>query len=354
MGWEDRRYEPRDGGTGFRAVLRRIFWDGESPMDWAVPLYTAWRIRVRIHLMFVFIILFELIQSLSRSQVGFYHMAIGMGSLFGLVLLHEYGHCIACRWVGGTADKILMWPLGGLAYCSPPHRWKADLITTAGGPLVNLILFPVFALALVAMGQGRDALIFSPLDPVQGLRAVDGFNNAVYWINVTLWCLYTSNAALFLFNMCLPMYPMDMGRIVMALIWWRKGHRTAMLVSTTVGMFFAMIVMAAGMVWRDMNLMLIGLFCGFVCFRERRAMSAISEDPALAGYDFERGYKGMPDDEDNARAEKARRKQIKKEQDDQAELDRILAKIAKTGMGSLSKAETKWLARATERRRGGA
>lgn len=32
------------------------------------------------------------------------------------VLTHELGHCMAARQVGGHAESILLWPLGGLAY----------------------------------------------------------------------------------------------------------------------------------------------------------------------------------------------------------------------------------------------
>lgn len=32
------------------------------------------------------------------------------------VLVHELGHCAAARSVGGHADSILLWPLGGLAF----------------------------------------------------------------------------------------------------------------------------------------------------------------------------------------------------------------------------------------------
>lgn len=34
--------------------------------------------------------------------------------LFAIVLLHEFGHALACRSVGGKAERILLWPLGGL------------------------------------------------------------------------------------------------------------------------------------------------------------------------------------------------------------------------------------------------
>src|SRR3977135_1178211 len=42
--------------------------------------------------------------------------------LFLIVMLHEYGHALACRQVGGTANRIVLSPLGGLAYGKPPPR----------------------------------------------------------------------------------------------------------------------------------------------------------------------------------------------------------------------------------------
>jgi hypothetical protein len=43
-------------------------------------------------------------------------------ALFLIVMLHEYGHALACRQVGGTANQIMLWPLGGVAYVDPPPR----------------------------------------------------------------------------------------------------------------------------------------------------------------------------------------------------------------------------------------
>ena len=43
-------------------------------------------------------------------------------ALFVIVLLHEFGHSLACRSVGGQANQIVLWPLGGVAYVSPPPR----------------------------------------------------------------------------------------------------------------------------------------------------------------------------------------------------------------------------------------
>src|SRR5437879_5641328 len=64
-------------------------------------------------------------------------------ALFGIVLMHEFGHALACRSVGGQADRIILWPLGGIAYVKPPPRPGAVLWSIAAGPLVNVLLVPL-------------------------------------------------------------------------------------------------------------------------------------------------------------------------------------------------------------------
>src|SRR5580693_2280469 len=59
-------------------------------------------------------------------------------ALFLIVLLHEFGHALACRQVGGTANQIVLWPIGGVAYVNPPQRPGATLWSIAAGPLVNV------------------------------------------------------------------------------------------------------------------------------------------------------------------------------------------------------------------------
>ena len=82
--------------------------------------------------------------------------------LFMIVLLHELGHCFAARSVGGSADEILLWPLGGLAYVHHPHNAWASFITTAGGPAVNLVFFLISGAMILLMG------FWPPLNPFAG------------------------------------------------------------------------------------------------------------------------------------------------------------------------------------------
>src|SRR6202162_5522137 len=72
--------------------------------------------------------------------------------LFLIFMLHEFGHALACRSVGGTANRITLWPMGGVAYVNPPRRPGATLWSIAAGPLVNVALIPVLYVA-VAMSR---------------------------------------------------------------------------------------------------------------------------------------------------------------------------------------------------------
>jgi Zn-dependent protease len=48
-------------------------------------------------------------------------------ALFLIVLIHEFGHALACRQVGGQANQIVLWPLGGVAYVAPPPQCSTAL-----------------------------------------------------------------------------------------------------------------------------------------------------------------------------------------------------------------------------------
>ncbi|MEX2219301.1 MAG: site-2 protease family protein [Phycisphaerales bacterium] len=357
MGWETRDYNRDQGGGGFREGLRRLFGGAENPLGWSLRLYRAWGIDVRLHILFIIFVVIELLYGVFGSGIGLRDAAMAVGSLFLLVLLHEYGHCIACRNVGGTADQILLWPLGGLASCAPPPNWRADLITTIGGPAVNAVLWVLLGGALlVALPESTrlQAVLFNPFEPgaaVGALQLADG--SRPLWLT-WLWWVYYLNAALFLFNVLLPMYPMDSARIVQAIIWARVGRRRATAIVVNLGLVVAVAVGLIGAIQMAGLLLALAIFSGFSCWNAKKQLAESAGDPALEGYNFERGYAGMPAEEPEPAAERESRAQKRRRQqeaEEQAELDRILAKIARAGMASLTPSEKRWLERATERRR---
>ena len=136
-------------------------------------------------------------------------------SLFLIVLLHEFGHAMACRQVGGTADQILLWPFGGVAYVNPPQRPGATLWSIAAGPLVNVVLFPIL---LAAMLVSRSVGLPHTLPDAYLLL------RSILYINVSL----------LVFNI-LPIYPLDGGQILRSLLWFPLGRARSLMVATVLG-----------------------------------------------------------------------------------------------------------------------
>lgn len=347
MGWQDREYGRGDAGGGrFRAFLGRVFGDGENPLSWSVPLFTAIAIRVKVHVFFIIFIVMQLIWSASKDAFGVGYMAMGLGLLFVLVLLHEFGHCIACRRVGGDADEIVMWPLGGLAMCHPPFTWQAHLATAVGGPLVNVAFLPVFAGALLAAGAGMEAVVFNPFTPAVPLGALDA------WWKVGLWWAHYMNVVLLGFNVLTPMYPLDGGRIVQCALWAKLGYERATDIATKVGMVGAAVLFMLGMVTGETMLMGIAIFGGLTCWMERRRLAFAGDGGAMAM----EGASAVAARREQREFERLARRQAEEREERaalQREVDTILEKISREGMGSLTKREKDVLRRASARERAG-
>src|SRR6058998_3407111 len=136
-------------------------------------------------------------------------------ALFSIVLLHEYGHALACRQVGGTANQIVLWPLGGVAYVNPPPRPGATLWSIAAGPLVNVALLPVL-IVLVRLSRSSGWALAAP--------DAYGLLRALLFIDV----------GLLIFNM-LPVYPLDGGLILRSLLWFVLGRARSLMVAVSIG-----------------------------------------------------------------------------------------------------------------------
>ena len=338
----------RRGGTAGDA-FRRIFGDGENPLGWALTLYTAWGIRVRAHIFFIIFIAAMLLMSAPYSAMGLVYRATSMTLLFGIVLLHEYGHCFACRAVKGEADDILLWPLGGLASCRPPGTWRAHLVTVLGGPGVNAVLVPVLALVIVATTGGWSSIFTNPFEPSIGMTEAMETTSLPPWLMLWIWWAYYINLVLLAFNMLVPMYPMDAGRTLHAILWARLGRRRATEITLVVGLFTAGVLAVLGIVWNETLLIALAVFGGFYCWREKQMLKFMgAEDP----YDLAAARMSDRELRTSSEPTRAELKREKREREHRGEVDRILAKIKDEGMGALTRGEKKTLERESAEQRG--
>jgi Zn-dependent protease len=137
-------------------------------------------------------------------------------ALFLIVLLHEFGHSLACRQVGGQANQIVLWPLGGVAYVDPPPRPGATLWSIAAGPLVNVALLPLFGgLYFLSRSLGRAYSLPDVYKLVVAVLSID--------------------VVLLVFNM-LPIYPLDGGQILRSLLWFAMGRGRSLMVAAILGL----------------------------------------------------------------------------------------------------------------------
>lgn len=214
-----------------------------------IPLGRYFGINVRMHFTFL-IYAFYRIQEHGNMLYGLAYIA----GLYLCILLHEFGHALAARWCDGQADDILLWPLGGLAFCRPAWHPTAHLITSAAGPFVTFVLGCLFVGAAVA------------------LRSMGIIGTFGYWfVSQMAWL----NIGLLVFNL-IPAFPMDGGRILRDVLWYWLGAERA----TNVAVIVSRMIAGAGAAWAIFNqqymLVLIAVFIYLQTTHERRVLAAES------------------------------------------------------------------------------
>ena len=206
-------------------------------------LFTFQRIPVFVHWSWLMVGIIEL-QWRADSYDSPLWNAIEYVALFAIVLLHEFGHALACRSVGGTASRILLWPLGGVAYVRPPPRPGALLWSIAAGPLVNVVLAPLFlalALSITLLLPGASA-------DVQHM----------------LWALFAIDVGLLVFNV-LPIYPLDGGQILQALLWFVVGRERSLTIAAGIGLVASIVGGLAALIL--LQSIWLGIIAAFAAWR---------------------------------------------------------------------------------------
>ena len=187
-------------------------------------------------------------------------------ALFTIVLLHEFGHALACRQVGGQANQIVLWPLGGVAYVSPPPRPGATLWSLAAGPLVNVALLPVLVLLWFLAARGSWEA---------------GSPNAYKLLESVM----VMNIGLLIFNL-LPVYPLDGGQILRCLLWFFMGPSRSLKAASGFGFVGVALLLALAVRKGSLWIGILSVFILMGCWRawkQARLMVMAESLPRHAG-----------------------------------------------------------------------
>jgi hypothetical protein len=232
----------------------------------SIRLFRLFGINLFLHWSWFLVGVIE-IQDRRHAYGGLLWNVLEYLALFVLVTLHEFGHALACRQVGGQANQIVLWPLGGVAYVAPPQRAGAMLWSIAAGPLVNVVLAPPLWMLYfhgTAAGWAQSMPDFFP------------FLQTVCYINTGLLA----------FNL-LPVYPLDGGQILRSLLWFVFGRARSLLIATCLG-FVGVLGLIALAIWiRSLWFGLVTAFLLVNCWRgwmQARALDRLDRAPRREGY----------------------------------------------------------------------
>ena len=128
---------------------------------------------------------------------------------FACVVLHEFGHALMAKRFGVNTAAVVLFPIGGMAaFDRIPRRPGQELLIALAGPAVNL--------ALVLIGFALGVRFPPDWNPLLLPATVEELGRYLVAVNIVMG----------LFNL-LPIFPMDGGRVLRALLSLRLDYLTA-------------------------------------------------------------------------------------------------------------------------------
>ena len=134
-------------------------------MQWVLPLFTAGRLSVRVHVVMVLYIAFELVLSVSGARLGILHIGAALGALALNVIFREVCRAVAAQSLGAEPLPLVLWPLGSLSSHEVPGPKLARMVVALGGTATGAALAVTLAGVLLLAGVKQDLIFFHLLDP---------------------------------------------------------------------------------------------------------------------------------------------------------------------------------------------
>lgn len=156
--------------------------------------------------------------------------------VFLSLVVHEMGHVIATKKLGGEVEEVILWPLGGLTFYGPTNKgYIGDLKVALAGPIMQIPLMIILAVTYVSLrpeDMSPLSAVFASYNDITG----DFSRLLLILCMTTFWY----NMFIFMFNVFIPIHPLDGVRIYAAVLKFFGASltKTAKIVSFT-GMFLS-------------------------------------------------------------------------------------------------------------------
>ncbi|MCP5531033.1 MAG: site-2 protease family protein [Opitutaceae bacterium] len=244
-------------------------------LSWSIKLFRIAGIRLEVHATFFLLLAYVGWEGWTEAGgTGLFWRVLTISAFFVCVVLHELGHSFTARGYGVGISRILLMPIGGMAeFDSLPRAPRKELLITLAGPAVNFVLA---------------ALLWWPVAHMPDTIYFYSFNGLIYQLLI-------ANLVMGVFNL-VPVFPMDGGRILRALLATRYPYLKATKIAATVGKVFAVIGILVMLFWLDSVLgALLFTFILFAGEAEYRAVKRREAEDAHWRQMLERFYGRPPD-----------------------------------------------------------
>jgi Zn-dependent protease len=183
-----------------------------------------------------------------------------------------------------------------------------------------------------------------------------------FWL-VQLGRLFWVNWVLLLINL-LPAFPLDGGRMLQSVLWWRSDYRAGTLAAVIVGFVMMLFVIVLAIVLYDPLVLLLAYFIFLACRRQWILLETGGEE-SVFGYDFSQGYTSLEKDATGApkkkpnfiqrwlqeRAARKALRELERREAEEKRMDELLDKVQKLGLRALTDEERRFLQRVSARYR---
>jgi Zn-dependent protease/CBS domain-containing protein len=224
-------------------------------MRWSIPIGRLLGVDIKLHLTFFLLLAWDAHRSYQLGgQPLMLFSLVFIPALFACVLAHEFGHILMARRFGIATRDIILSPIGGIARLEGmPERPREEVLVALAGPAVTLAIAAALG---AATALTRGGLTLDDLSPLS--RAL-------------LPKLMAVNVWLLVFNL-LPIFPMDGGRVLRALLAARHGLADGTRRATRIGQVLAGFMVALGLFGGSLILLVIGGFIFLAGEAEARAV----------------------------------------------------------------------------------
>ena len=216
-------------------------------------------IPIRLHISLLIVLPY--IMTFFTTPNMFFRL-LGAVGIFVSVALHELGHSVVAQAKGSYILEIVLYPFGGAAkIANIPKRPMDEILVALAGPAVSVLL------GILGIAAGFVILTANPESNPGSLILELG----------------AINAGLFIFNI-FPVFPMDGGRVLRAILTRKKGRLAATRIAVTISKYFCLFFVIYGLLNMQLFLAFIGVYIYFAGKMEYRMVQMEYQEDHFSGF----------------------------------------------------------------------